>query len=105
MWGSSALKTPLQIQALWKFICIVLLILVEISRWPYFCQDEFKGPQIPSKSYQNASEDLPNPPEIAPNRLQMAPEALLGTMWNLSLNKNWIFNVKEVAQRRPGAIG
>ena len=27
MWGSSALKTPLQIQVLWKFIYIVLLTI------------------------------------------------------------------------------
>ena len=78
MWASSTLKTPLQIQALWKFIYIVPLILAKILRWPHFFQDGCKGPQIPSKSSQNAPQNLPNPPEILLKSISDGTRSTLG---------------------------
>ena len=105
MWGSSILKTALQIQVLWKFIYIVLLILAKISPWPYFFQDECKSPQIPSKSSQNALRNLQNPPEILPKSISDGTRSPLGDYVEPLIEKNSIFNAKEVAQRRSGASG
>ena len=101
MWGSSALKTSLQIQVLWEFIYIVLLTLAKISRWPYFFHDEFKGPQIPSKSSQNAPQDLPNPAQIFPKSISDGTRSSLGDYMGPLIENNSIFNAKKVAQE-PG---
>ena len=80
MWGFSALKATLQIHTL-------------------------KGSRFSSKSPQNAPQDLPNPPEIAPKSLSDGTRSSLGEYVEPLIEKNLIFNAKEVAQRRPGASG
>ena len=105
MWGSSTLKAPLQIQVLWKFIYIVVFILAKISPWPYFFQDECKGPQILSKSSQNALRNLQNPPEILPKSISDGTRSPLGDHVEPLIEKNSSFNAKEVAQRRSGVSG
>ena len=103
MWGSSTLRTALQIQVLWKFIYIVLLILAKISPWPYFFQDECKSPQILSKSSQNAPWNLRNPSEILPKSISDGTRSPLGDYVGPLIEKTWIFHYQKEAQRRPRA--
>ena len=60
------------------------------------------NPKVP-KSLQNAPQGLPNPPQMLPKSTSDVTRTPLWDYVGPLMEKNLIFNAKQIAQRRPGA--